>query len=557
MTVYDLKSLELPRLYGTPLNLFAAALRNPVGRSLLIGSLLESGGITKLRAMDLFETPTGSPLRPARIPATGCVELPELDGAAPHTRNVPYTTIRDYASAYRAGETTPEQVAGKILAAVENDRGQEIPLNAFVLMNREDLYAQARASTARWQAGRPISPLDGAPIAVKDEIDQSPYPTNVGTSFLGKSPRPDATLVGRLRALGALLIGKTTMREIGINPNGENLNHGRIANPYNPRCDPGGSSSGSAAAVAAGFCPAAIGADGGGSIRIPAGLCGVVGLKATYGRVSEKGAAPLCWSVAHNGPLTASVEDAALVYAAIAGPDPADPNSLVQPAVILEGWNNPDLRGLKAGVYREWFRHASPEVVQANEQLLEKLSRAGLEIVEAEIPGLDALRIAHAVTILNEMAVCMQPYEAEFTSFSPSTQVSLILGKVFSGCDYLKAQQVRTRAMRTFDEIFGRVDVLLTPATGMTAPLVPQQALSRGWSDLAVDTEVMRFVYPANMTGHPAISFPAGYSQAGLPIGMQAMGRHWEEQVLLRVAYAAEEIVERRRPANFYPILES
>ncbi len=213
----------------------------------------------------------------------------------------------------------------------------------------------------------------------------------------------DATVVARLRAAGALLIGKANMHEIGINPNGANAHYGAARNPYDTARDPGGSSSGPAAAVAAGLCPIAIGADGGGSIRIPASLCGLVGLKPTFGRVSEAGAAPLCWSVAHIGPLGATVEDVALAYGLIAGPDTRDPNSQRQPAVGLAGWNDRlTWHGLTVGVYRPWFRHAAPAVVAANEAMLAQFERAGAQVREIVVPELDAMRLAHIIIILSE-----------------------------------------------------------------------------------------------------------------------------------------------------------
>jgi Asp-tRNA(Asn)/Glu-tRNA(Gln) amidotransferase A subunit family amidase len=344
------------------------------------------------------------------------------------------------------------------------------------------------------------------------------------------------------------------MHEIGINPNGSNANHDSVRNPYNDQCDPGGSSSGSSAAVAAGLVPLAVGADGGGSIRIPAALCGIVGLKPTFGRLSETGAAPLCWSVAHLGPLAASVEDAALGYALMAGPDSSDPNSLVQPPVTLSGWNNPDLRGLRLGIYPDWSNHASPAVVQACAAMLKQLQSAGAEVREIAIPELDEMRVAHAITILSEMAICMKPYARQRNEHGAAVRLSLVLGDVFTAGDYLQAQRMRTRAMSIFNELYRQVDVIISPATAMAAQLIPEGCASDGWSDLATDTEMMRYVFPGNLLGLPAISFPVGYDERGMPLGMQAMGRHWQEHLLLRVAYCAEQVVCRRTPERYSPV---
>jgi Asp-tRNA(Asn)/Glu-tRNA(Gln) amidotransferase A subunit family amidase len=558
LTAYDLKSLNLPKLYGTGLDLFTALVENPAGRALLIGSLLENGGIPKLRKLQIDEAPTLYPLGDNTSGAGESLRAPYFaDFANLPASRVPYPTIRQYAQAYRDGRTTPVTIAEKVFAGVAASEALETPLRLFIAMQKEDVLAQAHASTERIQHAQALSILDGVPVAVKDEIDMLPYPTTVGTGFLGKQPAAaDSSVAARLRAAGALLIGKTNMHEIGINPNGSNVNHGRVANPWNQGCDTGGSSSGSSAAVAAGVCPAAIGADGGGSIRIPSTLCGVVGLKPTFGRVSEHGAAPLGWSVAHLGPIGATVEDVALVYAAIAGPDPAEPLTLRQPSPTLVGWNNPDLHGLRLGVYPEWNRHADPQVSAACETTLAGLVKAGASVTEICIPELDAMRIAHAITILTEMAEGMRPYRLRKENFAPSTRLSLVIGEVVSAHDYLQAQRMRTRAMHIFKQIFREVDAIITPGTGLVAPRVPAQALSKGWSDLGTDTELMRFIFPGNLVGLPAIVFPAGYTaQGGLPIGVQAIGRHWEEALLLRIAYAAEQFTERRTPGAFFPPL--
>jgi Asp-tRNA(Asn)/Glu-tRNA(Gln) amidotransferase A subunit family amidase len=557
MTAYDLKSLNLPRLYGTQLEVFASVVENPLGQALLMGSLLENGGIPKLRRLQLSETPTLYPIETSPVQENAPLPNISFDDCKDHPRPpIPYLTIRDYAAAYHNGKTDPLDIAEKVLAAVGASEQIQPPLRAFIAMQPEDIMAQASASAERLRQGKPLSILDGVPVAVKDEIDMQPYPTSVGTNFMGKQPlRPDSTVAARLRAAGALMIGKTNMHEIGINPNGSNIHHGRAANPWDLQRDTGGSSSGSAAAVAAGLCPVAIGADGGGSIRIPAGLCGLVGLKASFGRVSEHGAAPLGWSVAHLGPIGACVEDVMLVYTAIAGPDTSEPLTLRQPRPSLTGWDNPDLSGLRLGVYREWNEHADPQITAVCNAMLANLVKVGATLVEITIPELDAMRIAHAVTILAEMAAAMHPYLQQGEKFAPSTRLSLVIGKVLSSRDYLQAQRMRTRAMRIFDEVFSQVDAVLTPAAGLVAPIVPPQALAKGWSDLSSDTELMRFIFPANLIGLPAITFPAGYSNEGIPIGVQAIGRYWEEHLLLRLAYAAETFTERRTPPVFYKVI--
>lgn len=237
---------------------------------------------------------------------------------------------------------TPLDVARRYLTAVAEGEADAAPLRAVVHLAEADLLAQAEAATARFERGEPLGPLDGVPIGVKDELDQVPHPTTVGTTFLARGPATaDATVVARLREAGALLVGKLNMHEIGIGTTGLNPHLGTARNPCGPAHHTGGSSSGCGAAVAAGLCPIAVGADAGGSIRTPASLCGVVGLKATYGRVSEHGAFPLCWSMGHVGPLGATVRDVALGYLAMAGVDPHDGATAGQPRPTATGWVTP------------------------------------------------------------------------------------------------------------------------------------------------------------------------------------------------------------------------
>lgn len=560
-TSYDLTTLDLPKLQGRTLRLVAAALDNGALRGVVLGQLLKQGGVLYLRDLRLTDTPTFYPQ--AIEEAAALQDVPPVDLATLKAQlsaspdDAPMPSAADYARAYRDGTANPEAVAEAVLAAIADSDNGSRPLRAFRATNRDDLLGQARASAERLRAGRPLSLLDGVPVAVKDEVDQTPYGTTVGTSFMGRTPATeDATVVARLRAAGALLIGKTNMHEIGINPDGFNEHYGIIRNPWNLDCHAGGSSNGSAAAVAAGFCPVAIGADGGGSIRIPAALTGLVGLKATFGRVSELGAAPLTWSMGHLGPIAVTVGDAALTYAVIAGPDARDPNSLHQPPVSLDGWNDADLRGVRLGIYRPWFEHAEAAIVRDCEAMVQHLVEKGATLHEIELPELEEMRVAQAVTILAEMAANMALHATHWSELSPSTRINLTLGKATTSADYLQAQRVRTRALAHFRRALNEVDVILSPATAVVAPEIPAHSEKDGWSDLSTVTELMRFAVPGNLTGLPAIAFPVGYDAAGLPTSMQAMARPWEEALLLRVAFAAEQTVARRRPPLFYEILK-
>jgi Asp-tRNA(Asn)/Glu-tRNA(Gln) amidotransferase A subunit family amidase len=260
--------------------------------------------------------------------------------------------------------------------------------------------------------------------------------------------------------------------------------------------------------------------------------------------------------VAHLGPIGVSAADVAVAYGLMAGPDPRDPMSLHQPPVSLPDWAEAEnLRGLRLGVFPDWFQHADAEIVAICSQLLTELSHVGAAVQEIEIPDLELMRVAHAVTILSEMAASMSNLQAHWPDFAPPTRINLALGRYFSSGTYIQAQRVRTRAMRIFQEALTEVDVIVTPATAVTAPLIPPASLPDGLSDLSTVTELMRYVFPSNLTGNPAIVFPAGYDRQGLPVAMQAIGRHWEEARLLRVAAVAEQLVVRRRPSLYFDLL--
>jgi Asp-tRNA(Asn)/Glu-tRNA(Gln) amidotransferase A subunit family amidase len=554
--IYDLKSVKLPRLAGKSLKAFVKLLDSKLS-PLLIPKLMKDAGITALRDLVIDEPPTYYPYwKFEGSPAKGHAELPVIeDGSKP--KGFAFASSADYVLAYKEGRVSPVGVAEKVIKAIMDSNSATPPLRAIIASYKDDVIRQAKASEIRYKEGRSLGPFDGVPVGVKDEVDMVPYPTTVGTKFIGSHPaKDDATVVARMRAAGAMLIGKANMHEIGIGVTGQNPHHGFARNPYNPNHYTGGSSSGPASAVGAGLCPVAIGADGGGSIRIPSSFCGVVGIKPTFARVSEYGAAPLCWSVAHIGPIAANVKDAVLSYAVMAGPDNKDANSQKQPEPSFEGIMNTDLKGLKIGVYWPWFRHASPDVVSMCEAMLNYLAGLGADVVEVTIPGLEATRISHVITITSEMNNTMDRYWKEHkNTFSLEVKTNLILARTFTARDYVQAQRVRTRTIENFGSALKKVNVIVTPSTGITAPKIPSDALPDGDSDLTTLTEIMRFAAAANFTGLPAISFPAGYDSSGLPVGFQAMGRPWEEHVLFRLAYAGEQFVAREKPQVLYNLL--
>lgn len=551
---YDLKAPHLPTLGPVGLRALNATAGVPLIGDALLDKLRSDVGLTALNVAALDEAPTFTPELANTPPA-----LPALDPRADDGRlGFRFPSVADYQAAFRAGTLTPIDVAERFLARWAESENAAVPLRGFISMHRDDILAQAKASTERWKAGRPLSVFDGVPIAAKDEIDQAGYITTIGTRlFDNTAPASrDSTAVARMRAAGAVMVGKANMHEIGIGVSGFNQHHGTARNPYHDAYHTGGSSAGPACVVGAGLVPMAIGADGGGSIRLPASFCGVVGLKPTYGRISEFGAAPLCWSVAFLGPIAHSARDTALAYAVMSGADPLDPHSAGHPAAEIDDHQPRSLAGITLGVYWPWFRDAQPEVVAACERALQHLCAQGAALVEVEIPELELARVAHLMTITSEMSAGMLPQIRDrFSDFGIETQFNLAIARRSTAVEYVQSQRARTRAIAHVERALTHCDAIITPASGNTAPRIHPSG--GAVSDIVRTMETMRFASLTNFTGHPAISFPAGYDSAGLPIGLQAIGRGWSERLLLRLAASAETFVERRKPQRFYGLIDS
>ncbi len=564
--VYDLRTIRAPRLAGRALKLMAVLLELPGFRGWLRPVLLAQVGLRAFRKYrpnaGLTPLPLHSPEPPVLLlPSCSLTEyetaLLQAENRKPKTENgfQPESAL-DFHRAYLAGETTPLKVAQRLLDVIRNLEASAVPLRPLIEWDGENLLRQAQECMERYQQGRPAGLLDGVPVAIKDEFDLVPYPTRVGTQVLGTNVATrDATAVSRLRKAGALLFGKANMHELGMGVTGFNPHHGSARNPYDPERYPGGSSSGPAVAVAVGLCPVALGADGGGSIRIPAALCGISGLKATWSRVSSAGQFPLAWSIGHAGPLAATLSDLTLAYGVLAGADENDPWTQRQPEVNLP---NPESKlpdGLRIGVFVPWFEHAKPEVFRVCLDAVETLQKLGLERKAVEFRGLEAARLAHLVAIASEMLSANAPHFRRKSRFGRDIRINLSLAEHLSATDYVKAQRVRTELMAALSKVFEEVDILITPTTARTAPPILPDVTTAGESDLTVQDELMRFVVPFNLTGHPALSVPCGYDPQGLPVGLQLVGRPWEEALLLRVGAALEAKVARTSPMLHHTLL--
>ncbi len=493
--------------------------------------VLRDAGIWVARQAESSEVPQMRP--PVEGFAAIIGDLTEL----PPPAQSPTATADQLHSAYRDGEVTPCEVIDRILSAIDDDD------HIFTSVHAEEIRASSEQSTARWLSGEPLGPLDGIPVALKECIAMVGHPTRCGTRMDHGPFDDNAILVNRLLDAGAIVIGQTNMHEIGIGVSGLNPFNGTPSNPYDPTRVTGGSSSGPAAAVGRGFTPIAVGTDGGGSIRIPSALCGVVGLKPTWGRVSGRGSPQDCWSVAHTGPIGASVRDCALLYSAIAGGD------IPQPEPTLESCSNSDLSGLKVGIYRPWFEDADDEIVKSCRAALGHLSDSGANIVEVEIPELELVQPVHLITIVSEMATSQEKkLSTNPRVYGAETRAKLQLSRHLRPDDYLHAQRLRARVCDHFDHALSTCDVIVTPTTACTATPIHKAAISDGEMDIGMTEKMMRFMQIPNLNGYPAISVPTGYDSAGLPIGMQIIAPAWQEALLFRIASVVESSVERVAP---------
>lgn len=455
-----------------------------------------------------------------------------------------FRTAGDLARAYREGRSTPSAVAERAIEAADRFDRLDPPMRSFIALRPEDVREQARAATERFQRGAPLGPLDGVPVAIKDEFNVKGYPTTSGTAFLGKAPAPrDALIVERLRRAGAILLGKTNMFELGLGPSGVNVFHGTARNPFDPSRDTGGSSSGSAAAVASGLAPIALGNDGGGSIRIPAALCGVPAIKGTYGRVPTEGVELTCWSLEHSGPLGSSVADVALAFRTITGE-----------AVPLGPPRGRSGR-LRLGVCAAWWAAADEAVAKVARTALDKLVDAGAELVAVELPHGHLAQPVGFATFGVETAAAVMPHLLANRPMSPAARAMLDLARGVAATTFVQAQRARALIARDFDAALGLVDALVTPTTAMTARAYEADTLTTGEVNDAAARMRTAFTFPLNLTGQPAAQVPCGFDAEGMPVGLQVIAGRGEDELALSIAAEVEATTEGRRPEIWVDLL--
>jgi aspartyl-tRNA(Asn)/glutamyl-tRNA(Gln) amidotransferase subunit A len=428
-------------------------------------------------------------------------------------------------------------------------------LRSFITVCADAALDAARTAEAALMTRRPVGPLHGVPYALKDLYDTAGVRTTGGSRiFADRVPTADATVVRRLAEAGAIVLGKLNMVEFAYGPEGLNAHYGHARNPWDAVTHrmAGGSSSGSGVAVAAGLAPGALGSDTGGSIRIPASLCGITGLKPTYGRVSRAGVLPLAWSMDHVGPMTRTVADSALMLGAMAGYDPADPSTSVLPVPDYLTALTGNVKGLRVGLLRSFFLDgAAPAVRAAVEAAATTLAAAGAVVDEVKLERVDLAGAGSlAVVGVEALAYHAELLRTRAAEYDADVARRLRVGAFIGGLHYVRAQQVRALVRDEVDGALARRDVLLAPSTPIVAPAVDERQATLGDGPADVRTALLRFTRPFNFSGHPACAVPCGFTEGGLPIGMQLIGRPFDEATLLRAADAFQRLTDfhTRRP---------
>ena len=477
-------------------------------------------------------------------------------------------SLKELQNLFTQGDVTAFDIARSYLLRMSQ---VEPKVKAFISQSdKETLLAEAEGIDKDLMAWRKTMPFMAMPLAIKDNICTNGVRTTCGSVMLERFIPPyDATVMTALRGHRFLLMGKTNLDEFAMGSSTEHSAFGPTKNPWNLKCIPGGSSGGSAAAVAADECVAALGSDTGGSIRQPAACCGVIGLKPTYGRVSRYGLVAFASSLDQIGPITKTVQDAAILLNVLVGPDPWDSTSANQPVQdFTKATRKKDLKKLKLGVPREYFTEGlDVEVERAVREAIEECQRLGGDVKEVSLPSTDWAVATYYVIATAEASSNLARYDGvkygfrskenqdlltmyqrtRAEGFGSEVKRRIMLGTYALSAGYYdayygKAQAVRTLIRREFDSVFQEVDLLLTPT--MPTPAFQlgdkiQDPLQMYLSDI--------YTISASLAGIPAISLPCGFSQSGLPIGLQIMGRPFEEDKVLRAAFAYEQATDWRK----------
>ena len=417
-------------------------------------------------------------------------------------------------------------------------------LNAFITVTNQHSTHESKSDTTNNPSA---NILHGIPIAVKDLFDTAGIRTTAGSKFFADNiPETDAFVVEKLKQAGAVIIGKTNTHEIALGVTGNNPHYGTARNPWDETRISGGSSSGSAIAVATGMALGALGTDTGGSIRIPASLCGVVGFKPTYGRVSLRGVFPLSWNLDHVGPLTRTVEDAALLLQVISTYDPIDPASIKMLTGDYLGHLVDDMEGRKISFgIGDYIESADSEVLDAVREAVQAFASIGCRVQEVDVSWMREAALANkTMTQADGAAIHHERLKEHPDWFGEDIRRRLEDGAKTTSTEYILARRTQAEVRKRCEQFFESYDFLIVPTTPITAPLI------EGIDAVEQAARLTRFTAPFNLTGLPALSLPCGFTKAGLPIGLQIVSRAWADAKVLNAGYAYERATDwhKKRP---------
>lgn len=447
-------------------------------------------------------------------------------------------------------EISPVEVVEAHLRRIES---LEPKLNSFITFLPDEAMAAARKAEAEILKGRYRGPLHGIPIGLKDLYYTQGVRTTSGTKlFDGFIPGFDSTVAEKLKEAGTILLGKLNMHTLAYGPTGENSDYGDMHNPWNTALIAGGSSGGSGSATASGQCTFAMGSDTGGSIRIPAALCGLVGLKPTYGRLSRHGLTPLAWSQDHAGPLARTVEDCALALNAAASYDLKDPTSIQLPVPDYTKSLTGEVKGLRIGVPKEYFDlPIDGEVKACTGRAIDKLSELGAIVSDVSWPMFPVVSAIAGVIQMAEATAChRQLIRQHGDDIYPPVRLRLEAGFFISAVDFVEAQRARTLFYRESLNMMKKIDLLAGPTVPVTAFEIGKTRVDVGERTAGAIALLTQYTRPFNLNGFPAVTVPCGFSGCGLPVGLQLAGRPLEEETVLRAAHAYEQSTDwhLRRP---------
>jgi aspartyl-tRNA(Asn)/glutamyl-tRNA(Gln) amidotransferase subunit A len=468
-------------------------------------------------------------------------------------RDLLQLTLADAATAIRGREISPIELTEAALA--EAERLQPV-LCSFITILRDSAMRAARESEAALSRGEYRGPLHGIPIGIKDNLATAGIRSTVGSKVLENFvPDEDAEVVRRCKDAGAIILGKENLEEFAAGMTSNNAHYGAVHNPWNLDHVPGGSSGGGGANVAAGVTFASLGTDFGGSVRLPGTFCGIVGLKQTFGRVSQRGLLVTSFNGDHIGPMTRTVRDCALMLQVMAGYDPLEPSTVPVPVPDYGAALGRDVKGLKIGVpVDHYFDHLHAEVDAAVRQAIIALERLGMSVREVSLPMMKYAGAMRLPTMADSVVTHEPLIEKGRSQYGPHVLYRTLAGQFVLGTDYAKGMKVQRLIKEEHARVLSEVDVLVTPTAPIPAPRIADKTVVVGNKEHPVrgpgSGSVSRNTSPSNSTGLPAISVPCGFTSSGLPIGVQLIGRAFDEARLLQIAHAYESVspARGRRP---------